>query len=168
MVPTCQSNSSNLNTRKAFLNIPDFTIVCVLGVDKLDVGSLAVTLGIDNIPKYFDSECSMPTNIQLLLLPDTGSLMLLLYSINVHTSQGGRNATNCIGPMYNYYRMTQLWGVKNRLSKLIFQNYTAEGHVVSLPQSGATCEGCLLAENRWRHTLGPNGKKCKITSSENI
>ena len=45
---------------------------------------------------------------QLLLLPDTGSLMLLLYSINVHSSQGGRNKkcnklyqTN----MYNYNTM---------------------------------------------------------------
>ena len=63
----------------------------------------------------------MPTNTQLLLLPDTGSLMLLLYSINVHTSQGGRNATNCNGPMYNYYGMTQLRGVENDLNEREFQ-----------------------------------------------
>ena len=31
MVPTCQSNSSNLNTQKAFLKTPGFTIVYVLG-----------------------------------------------------------------------------------------------------------------------------------------
>ena len=40
MIPTFQSNSSNLNTQKAFLKIPGFTVVYVLGVDKLDVSSL--------------------------------------------------------------------------------------------------------------------------------
>ena len=75
---------------------------------------------------------------QLLLLPDTGSLMLLLYSINVHSSQGGRNKkcnklyqTN----MYNY--TTMAWR-SYRVFESLITNFDR------VQTTNKTCENTLI------------------------